>query len=197
MIYETNIWKKDLKKQIKIIKKYNTTEQIENDEEFFYSVMEKSIFYSAFIIRKLIDCKTKMSDEADNYELLVESIKATRTMTLFHNFPDDNDYDWENKEKEIVKGRNICNWLIHSYVYFLMFDGDKVWDFCVSSEYKRNKTIYKISLESWVDYMKFIANDDISELSAEWDEIKKDYICTKKQENKVFGVQGGINIGRR
>ena len=31
----------------------------------YYTVIEKAIFYSAFIIMKLIDCKGKVSDEVD------------------------------------------------------------------------------------------------------------------------------------
>ena len=35
--------------------------------------IEKAIFYSAFIIRKLIDCKGKVSDEVDKYSFTISA----------------------------------------------------------------------------------------------------------------------------
>ncbi len=37
------------------------------NDDTTYIVIEKAIFYSAFIIRKLIDCDGNLSDEAENY----------------------------------------------------------------------------------------------------------------------------------
>ena len=67
MIYESYPWKQDLLRRRRLIQKYNRAELIVENDDRAYTVIEKAIFYSAFIIRKLIDCKGKVSDEVDKY----------------------------------------------------------------------------------------------------------------------------------
>lgn len=38
----------------------------------------KAIFYSAFIIRKLIDCKGKVSDEVDKYKFRLKGVRPIK-----------------------------------------------------------------------------------------------------------------------
>ena len=58
----------DLLRRRRLIQKYNRAELLAEDDDRAYTVIEKAIFYSAFIIRKLIDCKGKVSDEVDKYK---------------------------------------------------------------------------------------------------------------------------------
>ena len=81
MILESYPWKQDLLRRIALIKKYNSTEFFQKNEERAYTVLEKSIFYSAFIVRKLLDCKSKLSDEADKYSLNVQVLQVFRYQT--------------------------------------------------------------------------------------------------------------------
>ena len=69
MIFESFPWKQDLRIRKNLIIKYNTAEHFEKNDDTTYTVIAKAIFYSAFIIRKLIDCGGKLSDEAENYSL--------------------------------------------------------------------------------------------------------------------------------
>lgn len=69
MIFESFPWKQDLRRRKNLIIKYNTAEHFEKNDDTTYTVIEKAIFYSAFIIRKLIDCGGKLSDESENYRL--------------------------------------------------------------------------------------------------------------------------------
>ena len=59
MIFESFPWKQDLRRRKNLIIKYNTAEHFEKNDDTTYTVIEKAIFYSAFIIRKLIDCGGK------------------------------------------------------------------------------------------------------------------------------------------
>ena len=50
MIFESFPWKQDLRRRKNLIIKYNTAEHFEKNDDTTYTVIEKAIFYSAFII---------------------------------------------------------------------------------------------------------------------------------------------------
>ena len=78
MIYESHPWKQDLLRRRRLIQKYNRAELLSEDDDRAYTVIEKAIFYSAFIIRKLIDCKGKVSDEVDKYKFRLKGVRPIK-----------------------------------------------------------------------------------------------------------------------
>ena len=62
----------------RLIQKYNRAELLSEDDDRAYTVIEKAIFYSAFIIRKLIDCKGKVSDEVDKYKFRLKGVRPIK-----------------------------------------------------------------------------------------------------------------------
>ena len=84
MIFESFPWKQDLRRRKNLIIKYNTAEHFEKNDDTTYTVIEKAIFYSAFIIRKLIDCGGKLSDESENYSLKVCSVQPLKPVATSH-----------------------------------------------------------------------------------------------------------------
>ena len=102
MIFESFPWKQDLRRRKNLIIKYNTAEHFEKNDDTTYTVIEKAIFYSAFIIRKLIDCGGKLSDESENYSLKVCSVQPLKPVDRLHRWPEEDSHDWEN-EKEVYR----------------------------------------------------------------------------------------------
>lgn len=181
MISESWPWKQDLRRRKSLLVKYNTSEHFSLNYEGTYTVIEKSIFYSAFIIRKLIDCGGKLSDEADRYSIDVRSILPLRHIDIMHRWPEEDSHDWDHERSVTVKGKDICNWLIHSYLFFIESDeSGSLKFFYVSSDYDRNKVLYKISLSDWIAYIDFIASDDIVRMDSHFDNKKGEYIFTRK-----------------
>lgn len=182
MIFESLPWKQDLQRRKNLIIKYNTAEHFEKSDNNTYTVIEKSIFYSAFIIRKLIDCGGKLSDEAENYSLNVFSVQPLKPINRLHRWPEEDSHDWENEKKVTVAGKSICNWLIHSYMFFVVFNEDDVIDsFSVTSDYDRNKILYRIPLNTWIAYIDYVASDDIVSMSSHYDPKANDYIYRRKE----------------
>lgn len=182
MIYESFPWKQDLKKQIKLILKYNNTKKILSDEEKSFSLVEKAIFYSAFIVRKLMDCPTKLSDDACQYSIGVKKIRPLKSINLRCYWPEVDSHDWENESSITIRARSICNFLIHSYVFFFEFDEEfGIKSFYVSSDYDKNKTLYKISMSDWIRYIDFIATDSVVSATLIYDDKTKEYKCTAKK----------------
>lgn len=185
MVYESYPWKQDLRRRKRLIQKYNTAERFEHNDDTTYTVIEKAIFYSAFIIRKLIDCRGKLSDEADNYSIHVKSIKPLKRVDNLHRWPEEDSHDWENEKNQTVAGKDVCNWLIHSYLFFAEFvENGPMLSFCVSSDYDRNKMLYKITIDDWMNYIDFIASDDIVSLSSQFDEKVDDYLYIRKERGQ-------------
>lgn len=185
MIYESFPWKQDLYRCKSLIVEHNTAECFEQDDDTTYTVIEKAIFYSAFIIRKLVDCGGKLSDEAENYSIKAFSINPLKSVNRIQRWPEEDSHDWENKKRVNVAGKNVCNWLIHSYMFFVTYNEDNIIDsFCVTSDRDRNKVLYQISLKDWVSYMEYIASDEIESLASHYDEEASDYIYSRKKRRK-------------
>lgn len=185
MVLESYPWKQDLIRRKSLIIRYNKAEKFEHNYDGTYTIIEKGIFYSAFIIRKLIDCGGKLSDDADRFNLTVKTVKPVRNIDILHRIPDMETHDWDNAEKKTVPGKDVCNWLIHSFVFVVMFDeSGTITSFCVSSDYDRNKVLYMVELDDWLNYIDFIASDDIIGLNSKYNEKKKDMVYTKKERGK-------------
>ncbi len=176
MISESWYYKKDLLKHIQLLKLYNTEIHFANEDEVTRIEIEKIIFYSAFIIRKLIDCKLKLSNTAEKYSLKVTSYKSLKKHDEWHNWIKDDSHDWESEKKTTIQGKNLCNSLIHSLFFSLVFDeeGCECIGFLVSSDYDDNndELLYKVDLSEWIKYMNFIANDNVVNIKSDLKIIK-------------------------
>lgn len=184
MIYESYPWKKDLARRKNLIIKYNTKAQFDKNDEAAYTAIEKGIFYSAFVIRKLIDCKVKLSDAAEKYQLKVKEVKPLKRIDLWHRFPQEDNYDWENAIKKTVQGTTICNSLIHSFVFNIIEDCENdipVTGFMVSSDFDKNKLLYMVDLNVWFGYIDFIATDSIVSSTMKYDSKSNDYVYKGKK----------------
>ena len=185
MIFESSPWKQDLRKRKNLIIKYNMADHFEKNDDATYTVIEKAIFYSAFIIRKLIDCGGKLSDEAENYSLKAFPVQPLKPVDLLHRWPKEDSHDWENEKEVMVAGKNVCNWLIHSYIFFVGFnEGNVIDSFSVTSDFDRNKILYRFPLNAWIAYMDYVASDDIVSMSSHYDQKADDYIYSRKERGK-------------
>lgn len=134
MVYESWPWKQELNRHIRDFRRYNNKWWFRINGDWTYTKIEKSIFYSAFVVRKLIDCTCKVSDDVDKYTFNLKAYKPIKGIDLMHRSPDNGRYDFEHTESISVQGKQICNWLIHSYVFFVGQNKDGiVTDIYVSS----------------------------------------------------------------
>ena len=148
--------------------------------------MEKAAFYSAFIIRKLIDCRGKLSDDADRYALPVEKYAPQKEVNEFHRWPDEDTHDWDHPNRETAQGKEVCNWLIHSYMFSFIFNEEgTVEGFFVASDYDRNKSLYHVRISDWLEYMTFIANDYVIASDSHYDIKAQDYNYTRKERGQL------------
>ncbi len=187
MIYESYPWKQDLLRRKRLILKYNCADILSNDSDNkAYTVIEKAVFYSAFIIRKLVDCKTKVSDDVDAYKFKLKGVHPKINVNLLNRWPDEETHDWEHETNYTKSGAEICNWLIHSFIFFFGYNEDGIIDsFYVSSDYDKNKILYRIELKDWIEYMDFVGRDYIVASDMHITESDEEYTITKKERGKL------------
>ncbi len=181
MIYNSQKWKRELlrnKKRLCILRKIKWTERVFG---IYAHKIDLTLLTSAIIVRKLLE-SDKLSDEADNYSITVTTYVPHRHIDRLHNWVEDGDYEWGDRTIEKVSARTICNSLIHSYAYCPKFsDQYKLMGFLVTSDFDRNKFIYDVELDTWIEYITFIASDSICEQSVFFNEKNCDYKSTIKK----------------
>lgn len=182
MIHESYTWKQDLIKQrdriaINVNKK--------RDEETLASI-EKGVFFSAFIIRKLMDCPGKVSDEVDMYRINTIAFSPLKKIDFYNRWIDSESHDWENGKRKSIEGRRICNMLIHSLVFSFEYSGnngddpDYITGFLVSSDYSED--LYCVSISDWLEFVEFVATDDVVYSQIKYDVVSdKHYYVLKKR----------------
>lgn len=190
MICESYPWKQDLLQRNQLFLEYNTAEHLEKDFEEAYTVLEKAIFYSAFIIRKLLDCQSKVSDGLDRYKIRVEKYKSIKKTHRLRVLPNEDSHDWEHPEDEEINGKEVCNLLIHSYAFSFLYSEEEagiVIGFYVTSDRDRNSFLYYVNINDWLNYMDFVASDYVVSLYSEYNSNPKvdDYIFTEKKRGTL------------
>jgi hypothetical protein len=184
MILESYPWKEDLLKMAKLIDRYNTPSHFRWNSEKTYYNLEKTIFTSAFIIRKLIDCK-KVSDEVEFYRFdKLLKYKSAKKFDNIHKWIDDKSYEWGKHAKVSLCARYICNSLIHSLIFGFSFQNDKVYSFFIASDKDKDSFLLEIPLNLWVNYMTYVGEDDIEFLEVKCD--KNNSLVFKKKRKTLI-----------
>lgn len=182
MIADSFPWKQDLQNQKDILIKYKDLvgDDLNNDE--CYTNIEKAIFYSAFIIRKLIDSYDRLSDDACKYSIDVKKIKPLKPISGRCFWPEVNSHNWANECPDVEQARVLCNALIHSHFFFFRKEEpDGILYFFVSSDFYKNKVLYKISFLDWIKYIDYIIEDQIVSMTISFDNKKGEYVCKNKK----------------
>lgn len=181
MVHESWEWKKELRDKKRQLLRYNTSENFDRNFESTCFKMERALLYSAMIIRVLIESQ-KLSDDVDIYSITVSKNNPTKNIDRLHRWLEEDEYDWKHTCSETVLGKNVCNWILHSYVFsFLFEENGNILGFMVSSDYDRNKALYTVTLDAWINFMKFVISDDVVSLSAKFDEKRSDFIFNIKE----------------
>lgn len=129
--------------------------------------LNRAILYSATILRKLIEDETEAEEIAKTMGAALPKQETTHAMLTAIKFPYTAEEGWTVRGKVCIpaygtgqtvaiKAKNICNWLIHSFVWSLVYyskrSGAK--GFLVASDFDREKFIHFISFDEWQRLIK-------------------------------------------
>ena len=145
--------------------------------------LTRSIFYSACIVRKMIEEENEAirdiahcfdmfpSDKPNNSK---EFFKLYRQQLSVHQLPlkedsincfDDycvEDYDFSTAKEVTHTVKSISNWIIHSYIWFLGSTNAKdrhIYGFFISSDFDKTKYACYIPIDVWCQTLKYSAEN--------------------------------------
>jgi hypothetical protein len=189
MIYDSYVWKKTLKNDLKKIKtfllKYCSNDDNgskSNDEAFIR--LQKFFVFSSIIIRKLIEAN-KISDEVMTNSVKISTHEKINEneITFFNDYKIDEFYDLDNPKKGTMSIVNLTNSFIHSFHFMPDYDWkvidesldeddyenlklEKLNGVYFSTDKTKDKTLNFITFEDFEKIINLIIKDNI--VSMEW-----------------------------
>lgn len=156
MIWESYHWKEPLLKERKYLSQFRASP---NTKESTFAGIEKRIFISFYAIRKLIEAdKLTTSHLSLKWEIAKYPNKELVDIMNWHKI--DQKYDLSKETYENRDLRWICNQIIHSFVFILVFRDSGAFDGTfVSSDRNKNKCVYFFSRKLILTLLDLVGND--------------------------------------
>ncbi len=132
--------------------------------------IERAVFMSAFIVRKLMD-SGKLSFQVETC-----TIEATTHQPRDERIPDsitwekiDRYYDLDSKQTTEVRFRDLLNWIIHTYVFVEHVESDhaggvRTIGFYCNSDRTRGRELLYVFWNAYKRALWRVANDDVVEI---------------------------------
>jgi hypothetical protein len=179
MISESFYWKLDLLKQAASLRKRSEQRRW---PEASVARCEQTIMLGFYSIRKLIE-SVKLTDVVSNTSVPVRSYTSTgRTVHLLNCHRIDELYDLDKSQKKTFSLPYLCNQVMHSYEFSLLFNEDRsLAGMLLASDRQRSKELLQVSVESIIRIFERVGRDDATVVSLKFDKAKGDYAHTLKK----------------
>lgn len=163
MISDSLEYKDDLKREVIRIKKLLDKVDISDLRKYRFK-LEKFLFVSSFLIRKLIESK-KISDELEEEEFLVWRAPVrdlSRAKDFISGRNNLGNYYLQQKEKVRMPLLHITNMFVHSYIFTLSLRNSQ-FELLVTSDWQK-KYVYFIKLSTFFRLCERVIDDHIKYL---------------------------------
>ncbi len=179
MIWESCYWKDDLLKSVKWLKEKVISRR--RPSEKLLVEFEKCMFITAYQVRKLIEAK-KLSNSLVDSSLPITEYGNIKKVTLMNWHRLDELYDFDAPKTDNISIKNVCNLLIHSYVFVaeqqcltapikgVFFNSDRT----------RNQFLYHLHINDWISFLERIGRDYPSEYHCWKDSSQNDYFVVQE-----------------
>lgn len=178
MIWESIYWKRELIKDATILEKWCKRKPTNRQ----YVLFEKKLFISAYSIRKLIEAEKIGPDfPMWNYQIeIFQKIINSKKIDFMNKHELNEFYDFDKPVGGNISIDRICNALIHSYIFCLgENEKSEIDSFLFSSDKDIEKFIYKMSIEKFINMLKWIGHSDVCDI-----DMKRD-----KDDKSVFKIK--------
>ncbi|PHS78223.1 MAG: hypothetical protein COB59_08270 [Rhodospirillaceae bacterium] len=160
MIHESYPWKDNL---LNDAKKIDEECKKKEDTEERYILLEKTVFLSAFVMRKLLDSR-KLSSAFDDEMISCIKYPSKPDDPAFkrprEDILSDRLYDFENPIKDSLSLRKLLGIIVHSLVFTITTNADEsVEGFIINSDINRLKGLWFIDFKVFINLMKKIGDD--------------------------------------
>jgi hypothetical protein len=168
MIWESQPWRDELARIADRFESWRESYDLDDEQVAFEQ--ERDAFLSAFIVRKLIEAR-KLSNS------LLAATVTTDAFPLIDRAPDHMNwhrlgefYDWERVVSTTLNLEQLCNQLIHSFVFVVETSEDQddtpgtpagLRALLVSSDRQRHKALLRIDISDFIDVLRRVAVEEV------------------------------------
>lgn len=137
--------------------------------------VNRCLLFSAAIVRKILEDEEEterdFKNNGHNCEPPLRILHEKITLTKYDFIGDCRflmvssislgEYDFKNGEKEIKTIREVCNQLIHSYVWCLLHNkhNDTLYGVFFASDKDKEKHVYLLKIEDWIHILDFVSKN--------------------------------------
>lgn len=131
--------------------------------------LNRAILYSATILRKIIEDEAEAEAIAKEAKISLPKQKTVHAILKAIKYPYTGEEGWTVRSKlcasdygkgqdVCVNAKDVCNWLLHSYVWGVALDANKKTfaGFLVASDFDKEKFIHYISFGEWYTLLKLV-----------------------------------------
>lgn len=138
--------------------------------------LEKDVFIGFYVIRKLMEAR-KLSVEVEASQVRVRTIPSAGKHVTYMNWDKiDQLYDWSAPSIETLLLRDLCNLVVHSYIFMpAMSESGGLDALLVSSDRSRNTKLYEVPALGAISLLRAVASDDPDLGEMKLDEATGDY----------------------
>ena len=193
MIWDSVIWKKELRKEMLGFEKATSIHGI--NSEFLGFKTERFFFLSSYIIRKLLEAD-KLSNEVAFRPILVKYygyISQEGCFDKLNNHHIDRFYDLDNecyKKKDL---KWMCSKLIHSFCFAPLFHKKKFCGVFFNSDETKKEGLFYIDYKTYKTIVVSCIHDDI--VFSSWNRVSGKKVMFSNRENAEKWMKKGN--GRR
>ncbi len=133
--------------------------------------ISRGILYSAVIVRKMIEDDKGIHSTARQYKLSEPELIAMRyripvwqlpfigeSEIIGYRFVASN-YDYSNAKNSQYDLNIICNKIIHSSLWAIVYEGKRVDSIAFSSDKEKTTEAYVVKIKDWLDMLKYISEE--------------------------------------
>lgn len=168
MIFDGH-WKWDVQK---LSWELSVWRQLSFTSEHAQHRLNRAILYSATILRKIIEDETKVEKFFRKNGKTIPHKRLIQTKLPAIRYPYTAEDGWTVRGKLCLEDygsgtkvelsvKDVCNWLLHSYVWSLAWDSDKksYAGFFVASDFDREKYVHAIHFTDWQTVLKLCIDE--------------------------------------
>ncbi|PWG18187.1 hypothetical protein [Salibaculum griseiflavum] len=123
--------------------------------------LERAIFYSAVVLRKLIeDRKLTDSFAAEKLRVRVHAANAPEKSSWWRNMPGSVEFDWQNASVTDVAVNELCSQIVHLFGrYWWVDEDDELSGMVVCSHRHQDRQGFHIGFIMWAGLLEKAAKD--------------------------------------
>lgn len=164
VIWESQPWREEL---CRVAAKLNGwSRAVDWDDDYVTFEIERDVMVSAYAIRKLVEAR-KLADSTMRSTVHVEAFPLIERIPDLMNWDRlDEFYDFERSRTEELGLRELCNQLIHSFIFVQEVadagtSADGLAGFLVASDRARLARLYRIKIDSLIGLLQLVGTEEV------------------------------------